>query len=409
MRIESRQAPPLQGVLHASWVEVDLEAIRRNLARIRSLVEPARILAVVKSEAYGHGLVPTARLAVQEGVWGLGVATVEEGLALRAAGLGQPVLVLGPVLPAQMDAAIEAGLALVVFDLPLAVELSRRALARGRRVPVHVKVDTGLGRLSVATDQAACFVQELRTLPGLDLEGIYSHLADAEGLDQSYTLLQYRRFRDCTEALERQGLCPPLRHLAGSAAAMLLAPTRLDLVRLGIAMYGLWPAAETRLLMLARDKDLHDILADQMENGAGTDALEGFLVPALTWKTVVVQVKEVPAGSFVGYGCTFETRRPTRIAVLPLGYYEGYDRRLSNCAEVLIRGQRAPVVGRVCMNLTMVDVTDVPGASPGDEVVLLGQQGSARISAEEMAARVGTINYEVVTRIPRHIPRLYRP
>ncbi|HXE71505.1 MAG TPA: alanine racemase, partial [Candidatus Nitrosotenuis sp.] len=228
-------------------------------------------------------------------------------------------------------------------------------------------------------------------------------------LDQSYTLLQYRRFRDCTEALERQGLCPPLRHLAGSAAAMLLAPTRLDLVRLGIAMYGLWPAAETRLLMLARDKDLHDILADQMENGAGTDALEGFLVPALTWKTVVVQVKEVPAGSFVGYGCTFETRRPTRIAVLPLGYYEGYDRRLSNCAEVLIRGQRAPVVGRVCMNLTMVDVTDVPGASPGDEVVLLGQQGSARISAEEMAARVGTINYEVVTRIPRHIPRLYRP
>lgn len=395
---------------HMSWVEVDLDAVRHNFLQLKSLVAPAGLLPVVKSEAYGHGLVPVAAAVVELGAWGLGIVSASEGIRLRQEGFTCPLVVLGPVIPAEMDEAVRHGLAPAVFDLDLARELSRRSQALGRRTRVHVKVDTGLGRLSVPAEQALDFVLEVSRLPGLELEGIYSHLADAEGLDQSYTLRQYNRFQSCLAQLEQAGLDIPVRHIAGSAAGMLLHEARLDLVRLGISLYGLWPAEETRLLMVSRGTDLLHLVNEPFRNGNSgerADPTRGMLKPALSYKTVVVQVKDVPRGSCVGYGCSYETTRDSRVAVLPIGYADGYDRHLGNSAEVLVRGRRARVVGRICMNLCMVDVTDIPEVESGDEVVLIGRQGDAVLPVEELAKKIGTINYEVVTRIPMHVPRVY--
>lgn len=391
---------------HRAWVEVDLGAIRHNYRQLAHLVQPARVAAVVKSEAYGHGLLAVARTVLEEGAWGLCVVHVEEGVCLRQHGIECPILVVGPVLDFEMEAGITNRLTLAVFSEEQARALSKAAVGLGRNAKVHIKVDTGLARMSCFSEQAVPFVEHVAQLPGLELEGIYSHFADAEGLDQSYTLLQFSRFRDCVENLEQRGLAFSLRHISGSAAAMLLSEARLEVVRLGIALYGLWPAEETRLLMLSRGQDLLAVVNDQLRNGQPHNLSE-LLLPALSYKTVAIQVKSVPAGCKVGYGCTYETQRPTRIAVLPVGYAEGFDRHLSNCGEVLIRGRRARVLGRVCMNLTVVDVTDIPEASAYDEVVLIGRQGAACLSAGEMANKIGTIHYEVVSRIPAHIPRLY--
>lgn len=390
---------------HKYWVEVDLAAIRHNFRRLQDRFRPAGILGVVKSEAYGHGLLPVAKVLAEEGAWGLAVVTAQEGHKLRQASIMKPIVVVGPVLAAEMDRALQADLSLPVHDLELARHLSARTQALGKRARIHLKIDTGLSRLSVPVEQSLDFARTVVALPGLELEGIYSHLADAEGLDQSYTLLQYQRFKTCLEDLAREGIRPRVRHIAASAAGMLLESTRFDLVRAGIALYGLWPAEETRLLLLSGGQDLLQSLNRQFS--AGAHVQEDFLRPALSFKTVAIQIKDVPRGASVGYGCTFRAQRDTRLAILPLGYAEGFDRGLSNAGVVLIRGQRARVVGRVCMNMTMVDVTDISEARAGDEVVLIGTQDGQRVSAEDMAGKIGTINYEVVTRIPPVVPRVY--
>lgn len=390
---------------HKYWVEVDLAAIRHNFRKLQDKFRPSGVLAVVKSEAYGHGLLPVAKTLAEEGAWGLAVVTSQEGLKLRQAGIMKPIVVVGPVIEPEMEKALQADLSLPVHDLHLAKLLSGLAVKLGKTARVHLKIDTGLSRLSVPTEQSLAFARQVVALKGLELEGIYSHLADAEGLDQSYTLLQYQRFKSTLDELAREGIRPRVRHIAASAAGMLLEATRFDLVRAGIALYGLWPAEETRLLLLSGGQDLLHNLNKQFS--AGAHVQEDFLRPALSFKTIAVQIKDVPNGASVGYGCTFRTQRDTRLAILPLGYAEGYDRGLSNCGVVLIRGQRARVVGRVCMNMTMVDVTDIPEARAGDEVVLIGSQGDQRVSAEDMASKIGTINYEVVTRIPPVVPRVY--
>ncbi len=390
---------------HKYWVEVDLVAIRHNFRKLQDKMRPSGILGVVKSEAYGHGLLPVAKVLVEEGAWGLSVVTAQEGLKLRQAGIMKPIVVVGPVIQSEMDRSLQADLSLPVHDLELARHLSARAVALGKTARIHLKIDTGLSRLSVPVEQSLDFARAVVALKGLELEGIYSHLADAEGLDQAYTLLQYGRFKSTLDQLAQEGIRPRVRHIAASAAGMLLEATRFDLVRTGIALYGLWPAEETRLLLLSSGQDLLQSLNQQFT--AGAEVKEDFLRPALSFKTVAVQIKDVPKGASVGYGCTFRTQRPTRLAILPLGYAEGFDRGLSNTGVVLIRGQRARVVGRVCMNMTMVDVTDIPDARAGDEVILIGSQHDQRVSAEDMAAKIGTINYEVVTRIPPVVPRVY--
>jgi len=281
-------------------------------------------------------------------------------------------------------------------------EVSTAAEKCGQKAVVHLKVDSGLSRLAVTTDEVLEYFREIRSLPGLEIEGVYSHLADAEGLDQTYTLRQYRNFKTCLETLKEEGFDPKLRHIGASAAAMLLEHSRLDLVRVGISLYGYWPSPETKILHYGAANDLSKRLQDGFLDRE-TAFIKPLFKPVLTYKCAVIQTKWLPLGVKVGYGCTYETQRKTRIAVLPVGYAEGYDRHLSNCGEVLVRGRRARVLGRICMNLTVVDITDIPDVERGDEVVLWGGD----LPVEEVAGKIGTINYEVVTRIPVTIPRYY--
>jgi alanine racemase len=391
---------------HRAWIEVDLGALRHNVRRLSKWAAPARFLAVVKADGYGHGMEAVARVAVDEGAWGLAVVNIDEGLRLRKAGFGCPIVIIGPIFGFELAAALQAELSLPVYSREVLQEVAQAAQAAGVTARVHIKFDTGLGRLALPYDQAHEFLTQVRDTPGLHIEGLYSHLADAEGLDQRYTLQQFTRFQEVQQMAGELGIHPDIAHLSASAASMLIQPARLDAVRLGIAMYGLWPAEETRLLLLSRGHNLFQELNMHFQSGL-TPQLDDLLQPALSYKTRIAQLKQVPADSSIGYGCTFVTQRPTTLAVLPVGYYEGYDRHLSNCGEVLVRGRRARVLGRVCMNVVTVDVTDIAGVSLDDEVVLLGRQGSQQVSAEEWARRIGTINYEVVTRLPAHLPRIY--
>ncbi len=393
---------------HLAWLEVDLDAIAYNYNQLLSIMAPTPLMPVVKSNAYGHGLVPVARTVVAHGARMLAVATIEEAVALRDAGLDAPgIVVIGPIEPGDAGLAARHDVAVAAFDIDTARAMGAVARAHGLTLRVHGKVDTGLGRLSVGPEHAVPFVLALRDVEGVSLEGLYSHLADAEGIDQSMTLKQYSNFERVLADLRAHGIVPAVRHLAGSAAGMLMPELRYDYVRAGIALYGLWPSEETRLLMIAAAHHLGNVLHDAEVQARGVKLLASFLRPALSFKTRLVQVKEIANGSPVGYGCTWRARRASRVGVIPVGYADGFDRHLSNRGTVLVCGQRAPLVGRVCMNLAMVDVTDVAGAERDDEVVLIGSQGDQEVTAEEMAEQIATINYEVVTRLRSDLPRIY--
>lgn len=371
-----------------SWVEVDRSALIHNLKAFRRLIGPdVKLMPVVKANAYGHGLPEVSSLAAKSGLadW-LGVNSLEEGLALGRGGIRLPVLVLGYVPLSGLPAAARAGLRLTVYNQETVRVLSR--LPGKRPVPLHIKLETGTNRQGVGLEQAARLARLIKRSRNLSLEGYSTHFANIEDtLDRSYPQGQMQRYQSMVAELERRGLGAPLTHTACTAAAVIFPQTRRSLVRAGIGIYGLWPSRETML----SSRDLNPWLE---------------LKPVLSWKARVAQVKEVPSGSYVSYGCTYRTTRRSRLAVLPVGYYDGYDRRLSNTAHVLIRGRRAPIRGRVCMNLCVADVTDIPGARVEDEAVLLGSQGRERITAEQLAAWIGTINYEVVTRINPLLPRL---
>jgi alanine racemase len=370
-----------------TWVEISAAALRHNIGEFRSLAGPERRLAaIVKADAYGHGLIDVSREALRGGADWLGVFWAGEGLALREAGIEAPILVLGDTFRDLLPDAVRSGLRLTVPSL----EAVRRicGIESDGTTLVHLKLETGTNRQGLLRSELPEAVRLLRSR-GVEIEGVYTHFADIEDTtDHAFAEHQRRRFSQLIEHLAELGLDPPIRHTACSAAAILFPETYLDLVRVGIALYGLWPSKETFVSASLR----------------GREAVE--LHPVMSWKTRVAQIKEVPGGDYVGYGRTYRATRETRLAVLPIGYADGYDRRLSNSSHVLVRGVRAPVRGRVCMNLTMVDVTDVPGAVAGDEVVLLGRQGDERIAAEHLAALAGTINYELVTRAAPGAPRL---
>lgn len=391
---------------HRAWVEVDLGRLRQNARNLAALVKPARMAAVIKSEAYGHGLIPVAQALEEEDIWGVCVVTPGEGVTLRGAGFRKPILVVGACFAEEMEEAVKNEITLAVYEVAQAQSLSQTAVRLGLTAKAHLKFDTGLSRLAGTTDQASDFYRQIQGLPGLELEGAYSHLADAEGLDQSYTLGQYRRFRDTLDSLASVGFSPKLRHIGASAAAILLERTRLDLVRVGISLYGFWPSEETRILHHGAS---HNLAARRVEEFSDIEppTLEALFSPVMSYRARVIQTKWLERDTKVGYGCTFETQRKTKVAILPVGYAEGYDRHLSNCGEVLLNGRRARVLGRVCMNLTVVDVTDIEGVEAGTVATLLGEDSGARITAEEWAAKIGTIQYEVVTRIPMSIPRVY--
>jgi alanine racemase len=364
---------------------IDLGAIRANVALLRQLARPAGYAAVVKANAYGHGLAPVAR-ALAAHVDAFCVYRVAEAAILRDAGVDRPVLVLGPVEPGELEAAHRLGAAIALWSEGAFLrDVTRVARAGGAPFAVHAKIDTGVTRLGLDRDRATAAIAGYLADADLALGGVFTHLAAAEELESAFTLTQLERFTAALAPLDALlGARGVIRHAAASAAAMLFPAARLDLVRAGIATYGIWPSEETRY---------------------ARPTLE--LRPALSWTTELVVVRTVEAGRPVGYGCTFAPARTSRIGVLPIGYAEGLPRALSNRGIVVAGGRRVPIVGRICMNMAFVDVTDVPEAVPGSVVTLIGRDGAAWIDANEMAAAAGTIGYEIIARLPAEVPRSY--
>lgn len=392
---------------HRAWVEVNLHQLRQNLRNLIELIKPAKVCPVVKAEAYGHGLLPVALALEDEAIWGVAVVTPQEGVRLRQAGFKKSIIVVGASFAEEMVEAVQHDLTLAVYEVEQAAELSVAARQSAKTAKVHIKFDTGLSRLAVPCAEAIEYYRSVSSLPNIEIEGAYSHLADAEGLDQTFTLKQYRNFKSCLQQLEAEGFHPKIRHIGASAAGMLLEHSRLDMVRVGISLYGYWPSPETKILHYGALNNLNKRLQDEFLDRKHPE-LEPLFRPALSYRARVIQTKWLERGSKVGYGCTFETQHRTRIAVLPVGYAEGYDRHLSNGGEVLLHGRRARVLGRVCMNLTVVDVTDIPEVERGSIATLWGPSEDGILPVEEVASKIGTINYEIVTRIPASIPRVYR-
>ena len=366
------------------WAEINLAAVAHNIKALKALTKPGtKFMAVVKANGYGHGAEEVARVALENGADWLAVARVEEGIELRKKGIKASILVFGLVTGNMIREALENNLVLTVYNPESARAVADAALVRGRNAPVHLKVDTGMGRLGFFLDeQSIKEIRDIISIPGLDPLGIYTHFAAADAGDKSYTRLQLQRFQEGLQVLAGYGIDFPLRHAANSAALIDLPGAHFDMVRPGISIYGLYPSGEVDQSRVA-------------------------LKPAMAMKTRVTQVKEVDAGFSVSYGCTYVTPAPTTLATVAVGYADGYTRLLSSKASVLVHGERAPVVGRICMDQCVIDVGHIPGVKPGDEVVLMGSQGNNTISTDEIASAIGTINYEVVTMISARVPRVY--
>jgi len=368
------------------WIELDAHAPAHNINEIRTgLQKEVLICAVVKANAYGHGV--RQMIPLLKGVDWFAVNSLEEGLELQEIGVQKPVLVLGHIPISRLPEAVEAGFRLTVFNMETITSLSK--LNTGSTpVRIHLKIETGTGRQGILPGQVADYIREIQESDRIVLEGVSTHFANIEDtLNYDYSHRQLTIFRNALENMQKLGENPPVIHTACTAAAILFPETHFSMIRIGIGVYGLWPSRETFLSATMRKKPVPD------------------LRPVLTWKTRVAQLKDLPEGSFVGYGCSYRTTRKTRVAILPVGYADGYDRSLGNIAYVLVKGKRAPVIGRVCMNLTMIDVTDIPDVVLENEVVLLGRWGGEVISAETMAGWAQTINYEIVTRISPFLER----
>ncbi|NLE43997.1 MAG: alanine racemase [Chloroflexi bacterium] len=364
-----------------TWVEVDLEAIAFNVRRTQEIIGPdVDLLAVLKADAYGHGAVRVAHTAVNNGARYCGVASLNEALRLRDAGIDTPILILGYTPAWQAREALLRDITITLYDLDVARAFSRAGADLRRVARAHVKVDTGMGRLGLLPEQVGSFVTQVQGLPGLELEGIFTHFSVADDEDLQYTREQLARFNQVLSELEHLNVVFRYVHCANSAALLRLPESRFNLVRLGLAMYGLQPSPHV--------------------------ALPSGFRPAMTWKTTVAQVKVLPRGSFVSYGNTYRTQREETIAVIPVGYADGFRRGPQPWRAVLVHGERAPIVGTVCMDQTMVDVSHIPRVRVGDEVVLIGPQRDDEITAEEVAGWIGTINYEVVSEILARVPRV---
>lgn len=361
------------------WAEVDLSAIAHNVQVTRKVLKPGtKICAVVKADAYGHGAVPVATAALAAGVNYLAVSMTQEALELREAGIMAPILILGTMTEEHEKALVDYNITQTVYDLAVAQELSAAALQENKVAKVHLAVDTGMNRIGCRPEEAADLAEAISKLPHVELEGMFSHFANADEMDKSFAESQYRKFMEADRAIKDRGIQIPLVHIDNSAGITEMKHTECDMVRQGITLYGLWPSDDVE-----RCLDLK---------------------PALSLKAEVVFVKDVPAGEKIGYGCTYETKAPMKVATIPLGYADGYSRALSNRGYITIRGYKAPVVGRICMDQFMVDVTNVPGVHKGDEAVIFGPGG---VSLDQLAKWVGTIPYELMCLLSTRVPRKY--
>lgn len=374
-------------MVHRTWIELDRGALIANSRELRKLLGPqVLMLAVVKANAYGHGLVPVGRALETEVDW-FGVDSVDEGIALRDANVRKPVLVLGFTPYERSAEVIRYDLRQVVYDLEAIGALDDASHRLGMRALVHMKIETGMARQGIPAEELARFLSVLPRFSGVSVEGATTHLANVDDEDPTFTELQLTRFHTALEVFRKFEMPPKIRHASSSAAAMIAPDAHFDLVRFGIALYGLWPAAHIPGILALSGKVLE-------------------LTPVLAWRTRIAQVKEIPQGSPVGYGLTERVNRDARIAVLPVGYADGYDRRLSSRGQVIIAGKRAKVLGVVMMNIIVVDVTDIPGAKPGVVATLIGRDGKDEISAFDIAEQIGTIHYEVLARLNPLLPRV---
>jgi len=366
---------------YRSWVEVDLDSFSWNWQELRRLVGPTvRILQVVKADAYGHGAIEISHAALKNGAACLGVANADEGVQLRVSGITAPIIILSPSTGGEIQEIIKYGLTPSLSDLRFAAELQRHLAKAGVTSPIHLEIDTGMGRGGMLCDEAPALIRKILDFPNIIVEGLFTHFASSE-VCVDYNEQQWILFNELIETLATAGIHIPIKHMANSGAILNYPRFYLDMVRPGLMSYGIYPSPQTE----AR-ADLH---------------------PVMSFKTRVVLLKEFPRGASIGYNRTYITERPSRIATLPVGYGDGYGIILSNSGEVLIRGKRAPVVGRISMDMVTVDVSSVPDCHIGDEVVLLGRQGEEAITANDIAARIRTISYDILCALGKRAPRIF--
>lgn len=371
-----------------NWVEINKIALAHNISQFKKLIGGDCSLCVcVKSNAYGHGLIECSKIIMKNGADVLSVNALFEAEKLREAGIHTPIYILGYVPLSDLEKAIKLDLQLVVYNKEIIKKLALVAAKLHKKAKIHLKIETGNNRQGVLPKDALSFAKHIKSFASLELIGISTHFANIEDKDSSYAEMQLNIFKKIIKKLEENDIHIPIKHCANSAATIIFPNTHFDMVRVGIGAYGMWPSIE--IFERTKEKKINISLK-----------------PIMTWKTRVVQIKRVPKGSFIGYGCTYKTVRDTTLAILPIGYYDGYSRHFSNKAHVLIKGKKANILGRVCMNIIMADITDTPGVKLEDEAVLLGKQGQAEITAEELAAFGDTINYEITTRINENIPRV---
>lgn len=359
------------------WAEIDLDALSSNVRELKSVARGAAVMAVVKANAYGHGIVPVARAALDAGASWLGVVCADEGERLRHAGIEAPILVLGHVQTGEVDRIVRDSLTPTVNSIELATALSRRAKESGRELAVHLKVDTGLHRYGSAPREALALAQAIHDMPSLRLQGLFTHFATGEDVDDRCCRQQFETFLEVAAQLPSV----KLRHACNTGTLLRSADMALEMVRPGIGMYGCYPSADLREAATLR--------------------------PVLSLKSVVARLHRLTPGEGVSYGLTWQASKPSTIALVMCGYGDGLPRSLSNRGQLLVRGQRVPIVGRVCMDMCMLDVTDVPRIAEGDEVVIIGRQGDEEITADEVADLAGTISYEIFCHISSRVPRLY--
>ncbi len=381
---------------HLTWAEIDLNAYAHNIAELKKLAgTKTRLMAVVKANGYGHGALEIARRALTSGAEYLGVARINEAVQLRRAGIDAPILIFGYTPPDMAETLIRFDLSQTVYSKNTAADLSEIADRQGKKITVHIKVDSGMGRLGLLLSDSdvgtgpggssRAAVQEtlaISRLPGLSVEGLFTHFATADEADKTYANRQLEKFLDYADRLRREGLEPAIRHAANSGALIDMPDSCLDMVRPGIATYGLYPSGEV--------------------NHANVT-----LKTVMTLKSRIIHVKKVPAGFNVSYGITYQTDQPTTIATVPVGYADGFNRLLSSRGHMLVHGRKVPIVGRVCMDLTMIDVGGVPDVQIEDEVVVFGGHGNEVLTADDIAAKLNTINYEIVSSITARVERVY--
>ncbi len=366
------------------WMEVDLDSLVHNLREVKkNLKPPASVIGVVKADGYGHGAVEVARVLLEEGVDRLAVAVLDEGMELRNAGIEVPILNLGYTPPYHYDLLCQYDVTPTIYNYDDAVSLSRKAAEKKRRIKIHIKLDTGMGRIGFIPGKDSLeAVSKIYNLDGIIIEGIFTHFSVADIEDKSYTYMQYRKYIDFCNKLADRGINIPIKHVCNSAAIIDHPDMHLDMVRPGIILYGYFSDREVR-------KDLASPR------------------PVASLKARISHVKTIPAGASVGYGRKFIAYRETVVATLPLGYADGYSRILSGKANVLVKGREVPVIGNICMDQCMIDVTEIEGVEVGEEVVLMGSQGGRSITALDLAGLMGTIQHEVLCGISKRVPRVY--